>query len=80
MAGVWVDVPEDADLEIVKAAFAAVFGHRWEDVVVGRDREALFRFWEGYVGVKELEPHPKITVAQIRTQNPGVPVYEVLLG
>lgn len=80
VAGLWAQVPEDAQLKEIKGAFAKIFGKLWDDVVVGKDREALFRFWEGYVGVEGLQPHPEITVARIREENPGIPVLEVLLG
>jgi len=80
VAGVWTEVPEDAELAEIKAAFANSFGQRWEDVVVGSDRDALFRFWEAYVGVVDLKPHPEVTVARLREENPGIPVLEVLLG
>ena len=80
VAGLWTQVPEDVQIEEIKAAFAKIFGKPWDEVVVGKDREALFRFWEGYVGVERLQPHPEITVARIREENPGVPVLEVLLG
>ncbi|WP_334110798.1 hypothetical protein [Thermodesulfitimonas autotrophica] len=80
VAGLWTKVPEDVQIEEIKAAFAKIFGKLWDEVVVGKDREALFRFWEGYVGVERLHPHSEITVARIREENPGVPVLEVLLG
>ncbi|MEW6574433.1 MAG: hypothetical protein AB1374_12475 [Bacillota bacterium] len=80
VAGVWTEAPEDAGLAAVKEGFQTAFGCSWDDVVVGKEREALFRFWVGYVGVKELKPHPEITVARIREGNPGAPVLEALLG
>lgn len=48
--------------------------------MVGKGREALFCFWEGYVGVRDLVPDPEITVARMRKENSGVPVLEALLG
>lgn len=73
-------MPEGAELDEIKAAFANSFGQRWEHVVVGNDRETLFRFWEAYVGVVDLKPHSEITVSRLREENPGIPVLEVLLG
>jgi hypothetical protein len=80
VAGVWTEAPEKAGLAAVKKGLQTAFGCSWDDVVVGKEREALFRFWEGYVGVRDLAPHPEMTVARIREENPGVLVYEVLLG
>jgi hypothetical protein len=80
VAGVWTEVPEDAELAEIKAAFANSFGRRWEGVVVGTEREVLFRFWEAYVGVVDLKPHPELNVARLREEDPTVPVVGVLLG
>ncbi|RPF49457.1 hypothetical protein EDD75_0270 [Thermodesulfitimonas autotrophica] len=80
VAGLWTDIPEEARSEEIKEGFAKAFGKCWDDVVVGKEREVLFQFWEAYVGVKALKPHPEVTVARIREENPGIPVLEVLLG
>ncbi|MGO0123315.1 hypothetical protein [Desulfothermobacter acidiphilus] len=81
MAGIWVEVPEGAPLEEVKREFLRFFGKNWEDVVVGRQREKLFPFWQAYLGVKELHSQKgEKTVAQLRQEAGDIPVYEVLLG
>jgi len=80
LAGFWTEVPEEASLAVVKESFQKVFGLPWEKVVVGRERERLFRFWEGYVAVAAIKSHPGVTVARIREENPEVQVLELLLG
>ncbi|RDV84838.1 hypothetical protein DXX99_02015 [Ammonifex thiophilus] len=77
---IWVEVPEAPSLDEVKREFARFFGHRWEDVVVGREREKLFPFWQAYIGVTDLRSYPQKTVAQLRQEAGEIPVYEILLG
>ncbi|MDI6631925.1 MAG: hypothetical protein AB1507_01995 [Bacillota bacterium] len=80
VAGVWKDVPETKDLAGVSAEFEAVFGRRWEDVVVGAEREKLFGLWRGYIGVTGLQPHPETTVNSIKESAGRARIYELLLG
>lgn len=80
VAGIWKDVPETNDLAGVSAEFEAVFGRRWEDVVVGAGRERLFGLWRGYIGVTGLQPHPETTVDSIKESAGRTRVYELLLG
>ncbi|ACX51483.1 hypothetical protein Adeg_0320 [Ammonifex degensii KC4] len=80
VAKIWVEVPETSSLEEVKQEFARFFGHRWEDVVVGKEREKLFPFWQAYIGVTDLRPCPQKTVTQVRQEAGEIPVYEILLG
>ncbi|MTI85550.1 MAG: hypothetical protein FH756_17055 [Firmicutes bacterium] len=64
---IWMEVPEDAeDMETLSGEFAAFFGARWEDVMVGGDKPFVYhKDWEAYFSVTGLKPVSGLKMSQL---------------
>lgn len=80
LAGVWTDVPDDRDPAAIREAFRQVFGHGWDEVLVGGYPPSLCAFWDGYLGLTGVRPHAGPAVAELKRKNAGTRVFDIVLG